>query len=82
MRVFCLLFLVVFSAAVALFAYYNQDPTTIRFAEWQETSSLAMIAGIAYVLGMVSGWTVLGMIRRSTNRVVEGVEQRYSHNQG
>ena len=81
MRAFCLIFLVAFTAAVALFAYYNQDPTTIRFAGWQETSSLATIAGIAYVLGMISGWTVLGMIRRSTNRVVEAVEQRYAHNQ-
>ena len=82
MRAFCLLFMVVFTAAVALFAYYNQEPTTIRFAEWQATSSLAMIAGIAYVLGMLSGWTVLGMLRRSTNRVVEAVEQRYAQPRG
>ena len=70
------------AAAVALFAYFNQEPTTVRFDEWQVTSSLAMIAGIAYVLGMLSGWTVLGMLRRSTNRVVEAVEQRYAQPRG
>lgn len=78
MRLFCLLFLAVFTLAVGVFAYFNQEPTTICFADWSWTSSLAMIAGIAYGLGMVSGWTVIGMLRRSANRVVEVVEERYS----
>ena len=80
MRMFCLVFLLLFTAAVAVFAYYNQEPTTIRVMDWAWTSSLAVIAGGAYVLGMVSGWTVVGMIRRSANRVVEAVEQKYSQN--
>ncbi len=81
MRIFCLIFLLLFAAAVGVFAYYNQEAATIRFMDRSWTSSLAEIAGIAYVLGMVSGWTVVGMVRRSTNRVVEAVEQRYTQNQ-
>ena len=76
MRLFCFIFLLLFSAAVGLFAYFNQEPTTIRFFDQSWTSSLAMIAGIAYGLGMVSGWTVIGMIRRSASRVAEGIEHR------
>lgn len=78
MRTFCLLFLVAFTAAVALFAYSNQSETTLRFLQWEFTTSLAVIAGVAYLLGMFSGWTIVGMLRRSTNRVVESVEQGYA----
>jgi len=78
MRILCFLFLAVFAAAVGAFAYYNQESATIRFWEWEKTTSMAMIAGAAYGLGMLSGWTVVGMLRRSTNRAIETVEQRYA----
>jgi hypothetical protein len=79
MRVLCFLFLLVFAGAVAAFAYSNQEPATVRFLrdEWSVTSSFAVIAGVTYLLGMFSGWTIIGMIRRSANRVLEGVENRY-----
>ncbi len=77
MRFLCFLFLLVFAAAVAGFAYYNQEPTTVRFMDWSVTSSLAIVAGVTYLLGMFSGWTIVGMVRRSTNRVLEVVENRY-----
>lgn len=80
MRLFCFVFLLLFGAAVGMFAYFNQDATTIRFFDWSWTTTSAMIAGIAYVVGMLSGWTVMGMIRRSANRVAEGIEHRYDAN--
>lgn len=80
MRILCFLFLLLFSAAVGAFAYFNQEPTTIRFAEWSVTSSLAMIAGTTYILGMLSGWTLIRMVRQSANRAMEVVEQRYAQN--
>ncbi len=49
----------------------------MRFMDWSVTSSLAIVAGVTYVLGMFSGWTVVGMVRRSANRVIEVVENRY-----
>ena len=45
MRLLCFLFLVLFAAAVAAVAYYNQEPATIRVADWTFTSSLATIVG-------------------------------------
>lgn len=69
MRALCFLFLILFAGAVGLFAYYNQAEVTVRFLEWSRTWSLAHVVALAYGLGMLSGWTVVGMLRRSLNRV-------------
>lgn len=75
MRFLCFLFLVLFTAAVGGFAYYNQEPTTVRFWEYSVTSSLAAVAGVCYVLGMLSGWTMVRMVRRAANRTLDTVER-------
>ena len=71
MRFLCFVFLLVFAGAVAAFAYFNQAEVTVRFLEWSKTASLAQIIGIAYGLGMLSGWTVVGMLRRSLRQVAD-----------
>jgi uncharacterized integral membrane protein len=71
MRVVYFLFLLVFVGAVGAFAYYNQQPVTVRLLEWSLETNVALVAFAAYGLGMLSGWTVVGMIRRSWDRVVE-----------
>jgi uncharacterized integral membrane protein len=71
MRILCLLFLVILVGAVVAFAYYNQEPTTVRFMDWSVTASLAVVAAAAYLLGMFSGWSVVGVIRRSASRVIQ-----------
>ena len=76
MRFLCFLFLLLFAAAVGGFAYFNQEPVTVRFLQYELTSSLAAIAGAAYLLGMLSGWTVVGMVRRSARTVIDDVERR------
>ncbi len=78
MRFLCFLFLLLFAGVVGAFAYYNQEATTVRFLDWSVTASLAVVAGVTYVLGMLSGWTIIGMVRRSANRVVEVIESRYA----
>ena len=60
MRFLYFLFLLVFVGAVGIFAYYNRDVVTVRFLDWSTTASIAAVAGAAYLLGMVSGWTVVG----------------------
>jgi len=77
MRILCFLFLALFIAVVAAVAYYNQEPATIRLAEWRFTSTLAVIVGAAYVLGMLSGWTLLRMLRRSARSVAGTLEHRH-----
>jgi len=78
MRALCFLFLLVFLAAIGSFAYFNQQEVSVRFYEWGMTSNVALVVGAAYLLGMLSGWTVVGMLRRSWGRVVEpGTRQYY-----
>lgn len=76
MKLLCFLFLVVFAGAVALFAWQNQQDITLSFLYWTETTNIAAVIGVAYGLGMLSGWTVVGMLRRSANTVIRGIEHR------
>ncbi|HEY1380630.1 MAG TPA: hypothetical protein VGF55_27765 [Gemmataceae bacterium] len=71
MRALYFLFLLAFVAAVGAFAYFNRQEVSLRFFDWSMTTSVALVAAAAYVLGMLSGWTVVGMLRRSWDRVVE-----------
>jgi hypothetical protein len=76
MRVLCLLFLLAFAGAVGAFAYFNRDAVDVRFLDWSMTTSLANLAGAGYVLGMLSGWAVVGMLRRSIERIAEPAYRR------
>jgi len=71
MRFICFLFLLVFAGAVAAFAYFNNSEVTVRFLDWSRNATLAQVIGIAYGLGMLSGWTVVGMLRRSLRQVAD-----------
>jgi len=71
MRVLCFLFLVIFAGAVVLFAAENRQDVTITFYDWSRTFNLAEVIGAAFALGMLSGWSIVGMLRRSYNRMVE-----------
>jgi uncharacterized integral membrane protein len=71
MRFLCFLFLLAFAGAVAAFAYENQQEITLRFLNWSGSYALPVVIGAAYVLGMLSGWTVVGMLRRSFHRATE-----------
>ena len=76
MRFLCLLILVVVAAAVALFAFENQQDVTLTFYNFHLITNVAALIGVAYVLGMVSGWTVVGVMRRSFVRVIEMPQRR------
>jgi hypothetical protein len=72
MRFLCFVFLLVFAGAVIAFAVFNQQEITLRFMDWRITASIAAVVGAAYGLGMLSGWSIVGMLRRSLSRVTEG----------
>jgi uncharacterized integral membrane protein len=61
----------VFLGAVGLFAVQNTDVITVNFWSWKIPGPVALLAIAAYVLGMLSGWTVVAFIRRSLRRVAE-----------
>jgi uncharacterized integral membrane protein len=69
MRFIWFLILVIFVTAVVVFAYQNNDAVQLRFFDWGLTVSLALLIGAVYVLGMLSGWSVVGMMRRSIREV-------------
>jgi lipopolysaccharide assembly protein A len=71
MRLFSFLFLLVFAGVVAIFAWQNRQEVTLNFIQWSLTADMAVILGGAFVLGMLSGWSILGMLRRSVGRTAE-----------
>jgi uncharacterized integral membrane protein len=71
MRVIYFLVLVVILAALAVFAVQNREDVTLNYLDRSLTWPMAAILGVTYVLGMVSGWTVVGMLRRSWQGIRE-----------
>ena len=71
MRVVYFLILVVIVAAVGIFAWQNEQSVTLRYLDQSMTQPLSLLIGVAYVLGMLSGWTVVGILKRSLQRVTE-----------
>jgi uncharacterized integral membrane protein len=63
-----------FLAAVGLFALQNTEAITVKFWTWQLSAPVAALAVATYVLGMLSGWTVVAFVRRSLRRVGEPVD--------
>jgi hypothetical protein len=78
MRLICLLILLAAAGAVAVFALENQRQLTLFFFDYSLTQSVPVILGVTYLLGMISGWTVIGLLRRSWNRVTEP-ERQYAN---
>jgi hypothetical protein len=74
MRFLCFLFLLAFGGAVAAFAYENQQDITLHFLQWSWAVNVPLVLGATYLLGMLSGWTVVGMLRRSIYRATESRE--------
>ena len=76
MRFLCLLLLLAFLGAVGYFAYQNQQEVTLKFMDHELHTSFPLVAGVMYLLGMLSGWTVVGIVRRTVDRVIESPGQR------
>jgi lipopolysaccharide assembly protein A len=69
MRLIYFLFLVVFVAAVGTFVVQNDHRESVLFLNQTREMSFPVLVLGAYVLGMLSGWTVVGMLRRSLRHV-------------
>ncbi len=59
----------VFLGAVGLFALQNTNWITVRFAKWDFSGTVAILAIAIYLLGMLSGWTVVAFVTRSLRNV-------------
>jgi uncharacterized membrane protein YciS (DUF1049 family) len=71
MRFIYFLLLVVFIGAVAVFAVQNQGEVTIKYLNRSENFPLSGVVAAVYLLGMFTGWTVVGLLKRSFRRVTE-----------
>jgi uncharacterized membrane protein YciS (DUF1049 family) len=71
MRLVCFLILLIVLAALILFAVQNHETVTLQYLNQTVSCSLPLLIAVVYVLGMVSGWTVVGFLKRSIQRVTE-----------
>jgi uncharacterized integral membrane protein len=71
MRVIYAGLLLVFVAAIITFAVQNIEPITIKFLGNSWEIALALLVAAVYLLGMLSGWTVVGIVKKSLKRVTE-----------
>jgi len=72
MRFVYAIVLLLFVAVIGLFAFQNQEPVTLTFLQGNLPPwPLALVIGLVYVLGMLSGWTVVGFLRRGWHKVAE-----------
>jgi putative membrane protein len=76
MRFLCFLLLAALAAVVIIFAAQNRQDVTLTFYNYSQTVNVSLLIGVVYVLGMVSGWSVVGMLRRSIVRVIQTPDGR------
>jgi putative membrane protein len=63
--------LLAFLGVVGIFAVQNTNVITVRFLNWAMTAPLALVTVSVYLLGMLTGWTVVAFVTRSIRRVTE-----------
>jgi putative membrane protein len=56
---------------IIIFAVQNSQIVTVQFLNWSVNSPIALMSVGVYLLGMLSGWTVVGFMGRSVRRVAE-----------
>ena len=71
MRFVQALVFLVFLGAVGMFAVQNTDVMKFNFGSWTLTGPVALLTIAVYLLGMLSGWTVVAFVTRSIRRVAE-----------
>jgi lipopolysaccharide assembly protein A len=60
-----------FLGVVGVFAVQNTDVVTVNFWTWRQSGPVAILTIAVYVLGMLSGWAVVGFVRRSLRQVAK-----------
>ena len=71
MRVIHFLILLLLLGAIGIFALQNREVIALQYLDRSVSCQLSLLIAIVYLLGMVSGWTVVSLVRRSLRRVSE-----------
>ncbi|MGE3316872.1 MAG: hypothetical protein AB7O26_17285, partial [Planctomycetaceae bacterium] len=77
MRIVYFLFLMGLLIAVGIFAVQNHGPVTLHYLDRSLSTTMAIMIAAVYLLGMLTGWAVVGLMRRSIERVSEVPIRRY-----
>ncbi len=75
MRYLQAVLLLVFLAMIGVFALQNRDIITVNFLKWNLSEPVAFVTVVVYLLGMLSGWTVVAFVRGSFRRITEHPRQ-------
>ncbi len=65
MRWFHIAIIVLFVAAIIIFAFQNLEMTTMSFLGFSIRAPLALIAAVIYLLGAATGGSLFALVRRS-----------------
>ena len=76
MRFLCGLFLLALVVGLGYLAYENNRETSINAWTWRLDVPLPLLVLAVYVLGMLSGWWLVGLMKRSWQRVTEADRAR------
>lgn len=68
MRYVYLTLVILFIAVLLIFAMSNLASATLSFLGWQVTAPLAGLIVLVYVLGMITGGSVLSFLRHSLHK--------------
>ena len=71
MRVIYVLVLLFLLGVIGIFALQNRGMITLQFLDRSVSSPGSLLIAIVYLLGMVSGGTIVAFVRRSLHRVTE-----------
>lgn len=71
MRFISGLFLLVLLVGLGYLAYENNRETSLNAWNWRLDVSLPVLVLAVYALGMLSGWWLVGLVKRSWQRVTE-----------
>lgn len=71
MRIIQAVILLGFLATISIFALQNRDVVTLSFLSWSLPAPVAILTVAVYILGMLSGWTVVAIVRRSFRGALE-----------
>jgi uncharacterized integral membrane protein len=71
MRALSFLFLIALLAVLGVLAYENNRTATVSVGRWSWELPFPLLVAALYVLGMLTGWALLGAVKRSWRRVSE-----------
>ena len=72
MRWVYLIVIIVFVAAIVMFAIQNLELVTMSFLGFSVRSPLAVLAVIVYVLGAITGGSLFALLRKSVRATRDG----------